>query len=321
MARRFTESTDDAYVGGEVTVIAPKISGVIVRVAVADNQRVRAGDLLLVIDRRDYEAALARAEAGVAAAESALTNIAANRALQLVLIEQADASVAVVVAEVERAHDDRTRYEQLVAAAAESVQLFQQADTTLKGAQANERRARAAAEAARHGLDVLAAQAGQARAALAAAIAARDLARLDLEHTELRAPIDGFVGNRSARLGAFATVGAQLLVLVPADGLWVDANFKETQLAELRVGQPVTIRADAAAGRVFHGRVASLSPATGAQFSVLPPENATGSFTKIVQRVPVRIALEPEGAALGALRPGLSATVVVDERPALEARP
>jgi membrane fusion protein (multidrug efflux system) len=169
-------------------------------------------------------------------------------------------------------------------------------------------------EAAHRQLAVIDAQKRQAEAALAGAIADRDAAELNLGYTGLRAPIDGIVGNRSARSGAFAPVGAQLLAIVPARGLWVDANFKENQLAHLRPGMPASIEADVLPGAVFRGRVASLSPATGAQFSVLPAENATGNFTKIVQRVPVRILLEGDAGVLGRLRPGLSVTAEVDER-------
>ena len=158
----------------------------------------------------------------------------------------------------------------------------------------------------------------QTEAALAGAVADRETAQLNLGYTELRAPIDGTVGNRSAHAGAFATIGAQLLSLVPARGLWVDANFKENQLARMRPGEPVAIAADVLPGDVFHGHVASLAPATGAQFSVLPAENATGNFTKIVQRVPVRILLDGSASELGRLRPGLSVTAAVDQRGAAE---
>lgn len=161
----------------------------------------------------------------------------------------------------------------------------------------------------------------QAQAALAQAVADRDLARLNLGYSELRAPIDGTIGNRSARTGAYATIGAQLLSIVPARGLWVDANFKESQLAHIQPGLPASIAADVLPGQLFRGHIASLAPATGAQFSVLPPENATGNFTKIVQRVPVRILLDGDASALGRLRPGLSVTAAVDERPAGTARP
>jgi len=146
-------------------------------------------------------------------------------------------------------------------------------------------------------------------------MADRDTAQLNLGYTELRAPIDGTVGNRSARTGAYATIGAQLMSLVPAHGLWVDANFKENQLAHMHAGLPATIEADVLPGQTFHGHVASLAPATGAMFSVLPPENATGNFTKIVQRVPVRVLLDGDAATLGLLRPGLSVNAAVDQRP------
>jgi membrane fusion protein (multidrug efflux system) len=152
-------------------------------------------------------------------------------------------------------------------------------------------------------------------------MADHDLAKLNVDYTELRAPIDGTIGNRGAHVGAFATVGAQLLSIVPARGLWVDANFKESQLALIRPGLPASIEADVLPGQVFHGHVASLAPATGAQFSVLPPENATGNFTKIVQRVPVRILLDGEASKLGDLRPGLSVTARVDERAAAVTTP
>ena len=161
----------------------------------------------------------------------------------------------------------------------------------------------------------------QAEAALAEAVAERDLAQVNLGYTVLRAPVDGTVGNRSARAGGFAAVGAELMAIVPAEGLWVDANFKETQLARLRPGMPATIEADVLPGERLHGHVASLAPATGAEFSVLPPENATGNFTRIVQRVPVRILLDGDDARLGRLRPGLSVTAAVDERQAAGGAP
>ena len=311
---RFIESTDDAYVGGEVTVIAPKVAGFIVEVAVTDNQAVHTGDLLIKLDDRDYRAALAKANAAVAAQEATLANLDATRRLQDSMIAQAEAEVAAAEAEVARSRFDIMRYSQLASNQYASLQRFQQADADNKKATAAVEKARAALAAARLRLDVIDTQKQEARAARDQAIAERDLARLNLGYTELRAPIDGVVGNRSARAGAYAMVGAQLISLVPAHGLWVDANFKESQLALVRPGLPASIEADVLPGRVFRGHVASLAPATGAQFSVLPPENATGNFTKIVQRVPVRIQLDDGASMLGDLRPGLSVTVAVDER-------
>ena len=230
------------------------------------------------------------------------------------MIAQAQAELTATAAEIARTKYDVDRYRSLAQDHAASLQRFQQADADHQKALAADARARAALEAAQRQLDVIDTQKQQTQRHWPAPIADRDTAQLNLGYTELRAPIDGTVGNRSARTGAYATVGAQLISLVPAHGLWVDANFKESQLAHMRAGMPVTIEADVLPGEVFHGHVASLAPATGAVFSVLPPENATGNFTKIVQRVPVRVLLDGDAATLGRLRPGLSVTAGVDER-------
>jgi membrane fusion protein, multidrug efflux system len=311
---RFIESTDDAYVGGEVTTIASKVAGFIDTIAVTDNQEVKAGDLLVKLDDRDYRAQLARAEANVAAQEAALANREAARRLQTAVVEQASAEIAATAAEATRTQYDLDRYRTLSAVRFASIQRFEQADADYKKAAAAERKAQAALQAAQRQLDVIDSEKRQIGAALEQAKAERDLAALNLGYTEIRSPIDGVIGNRSARVGAYATTGAQLLAIVPAHGLWVDANFKESQLAQMSVGQKVEITADVLPGRRIRGRIASLAPATGAQFSVIPPENATGNFTKIVQRVPVRIVLEDDAAELGTLRPGLSVVARVDER-------
>jgi membrane fusion protein (multidrug efflux system) len=311
---RFIEKTDDAYVGGDVTVIAPKVAGFIAQVAVTDNQSAHAGDLLVKLDDRDYRAAVARGEAAVAGQLATLANLEATRRLQQSQIAQARAGIDTAEAEIARARDDEARFHQLSGHSAASIQIYQKAQADYKKALAAGDAAKAALESAQRQLDVIGTQKLQAEAALAAANADLATARLNLGYTELRAPIDGTIGNRSARTGAFATVGAQLLSVVPARGLWVDANFKESQLAHMQPGQPAYIEADVLPGRVFQGRVASIAPATGALFSVLPPENATGNFTKIVQRVPVRIVLEGEASMLGQLRPGLSVTASVNER-------
>jgi len=312
---RFIESTDDAFVGGDITVIAPKVAGFVTEVAVADNQVVHAGDLLVRLDDRDYRAALAKADAAVAAQQAALANLDATRRLREAMVAQARAEIAAAAAEVARTHSDVARYRQLASAQFVSQQRLQQADADHKKGIAAADRSRAALDAAERQLAVIDTGKQQVRAALAEAEAGRDLALLNLGHTELRAPVDGVVGNRSARVGAYATTGAQLLSVVPARGLWVDANFKESQLAHIRPGLPVTVTADVLPGESFHGHVVSLAPATGAQFSVLPAENATGNFTKIVQRVPVRIRLDGDAARLGRLRPGLSVVAAVDRHP------
>jgi membrane fusion protein (multidrug efflux system) len=311
---RFVQSTDDAYVGGDVTVIAPKVAGFISQLAVTDNQQVHAGDLLLKLDDRDYRAALAKAVAAVSLQQAALSNLDATRNLQDAMVAQAQAGIAAADAEITRTHDDQARAKSLLATGVESTQDFQKADADYKTALANGDKSTAALAAAKRQLEVIATQKQQTQAALEAAIAERDLAQLNLGYTELRAPIDGVVGNRSAQVGAYATTGSQLISLVPAHGLWIDANFKENQLARMHPGSPATVKIDLLGGKSFRGHVISIAPATGAQFSVLPAENATGNFTKIVQRVAVRIQLDDEAATLGQMRPGLSVTAKVNTK-------
>ncbi|UCL89838.1 HlyD family secretion protein [Pseudomonas sp. HS-18] len=311
---RFLEKTDDAYVGGDVTVISPRVAGYIAELKVSDNQLVHAGDLLARIDDRDYRAALAKADGAVHAEEAALGNVDAQASLQDALIRQSQAEIDAAAAEEVRTRDDQRRYATLVRTNAVSVEAAQRADASFKSARANSDKARASLLAARRQLDVIQSQRQQAQAALEQAIAARDLARLNLSYTELRAPVDGYIGNRRAQVGSYVAAGTQLLAVVPAQGLWVDANFKEDQLARMQPGQAVAIEADILPGKVFHGHLDSLAPATGAQFSILPPENATGNFTKIVQRVPVRVHLDDADGRLGNLRPGLSVLVEVDTR-------
>jgi len=309
---RFHEQTDDAYVGGDVTVIGTKVPGYIAELAVTDNQFVHAGDLLARIDVRDYQADLQKAGGAVAAQEAAVANLNATAALQQSLITRALAGVDAAVAEETRAREDFLRHQDLVRRSAVSLDAAQRAESAEKAAVANLARARAEVQAAQRQLEVIATQKQQAQAALDQAHAARQLAQLNVGYTEIRAPRDGYVGNRKARVGAYVSPGTALLSIVPAQGLWIDANFKEDQLHRMQVGQAVSLRADAWPDLVLHGRLASLAPATGAQFSVLPAENATGNFTKIVQRVPVRIALDPADDKLGRLRPGLSVVVDVD---------
>jgi membrane fusion protein (multidrug efflux system) len=315
---RFIESTDDAYVGGDVTVIGPKVPGYITALKVVDNQFVHAGDLLVKIDDRDYVAALNKAEGAVAAEEALLANLDATEQLQHAVIGQTKAGIDAANAETVRSRDDQVRYQALSSRAAVSVESFQRADATFKTARANGEKAQASMLAAQRQLDVIATQKQQARAALMQAKAERDMAQLNVGYTELRAPVDGVIGNRRARVGAYASAGTQLLAVVPANGLWVDANFKEDQLAKMLPGQPVSIHADVLPGREFHGHLDSLAPATGSQFSVLPPENATGNFTKIVQRVPVRVLLDHDDGTLGKLRPGLSVIAEVDTNAAVD---
>jgi membrane fusion protein (multidrug efflux system) len=307
---RFVQSTDDAYVGGDVTVMAPKVSGFVAELLVADNQRVKAGQVLIRLDSRDYDARLAQATADVQSARAAVAELEAKEQLQAAVISQSHAEVRASSAELTRSASDQTRYRQLVKDEAVSNQVVERADADYLKARATLDNSNAASLAATRQLAVIAAQIDDAHARVATAVALRRIAELNVEYTTIRAPVDGYVGNRTARVGMLANTGASLLTIVPAGGLWVDANFKEDQLKKMHVGDRVDVALDASSD-IIQGRVESLAPATGATFSVLPPENATGNFTKIVQRVPVRIRLDVPEKMQNVLRAGLSAIVKV----------
>jgi membrane fusion protein (multidrug efflux system) len=311
---QYLQSTDDAYVGADVSALAPQVSGMVAQLAVTDNQVVRAGQLLVQLDDRPYRAVLAKAQADVAGAQAALANLAATATLQRAVIAEAQADIVAASAAATLGQENAARYTRLAASSAGSLQDAQTAQTTYQQNQAAVQKDRAALTAETARLSVIETQMTQAQAALAAAQAALDAARLDEQYTQIRAPFDGVVGDRAAHVGDYAAAGTQLLSLVPVQGLWVDANFKEDQLARMQPGQPVEIVADIAPGVKITGHVMSLAPASGAVFSLLPPENATGNFTKIVQRVPVRIAIDNDAATLGLLRPGLSVTATVDTK-------
>lgn len=311
---RFIESTDDAYVGGDVTAIAPHVAGFVETIAVADNQRVSTGELLLRLDPKDYAAALDQARASLSEKRFAVNGLEAQLDLQAALIREADGELRSAEARDVFAHQDSDRYAALAVTAASSRQDAQRSASAREEADATVQAAAAKRDAATAQRGVLTHQLAGARAAVAAAEAAERAATLNLGYTEIRSPIDGYIANRAARTGVYAATGSYLLSIVPTKALWVDANFKEDQLVDIRPGKRATIIADVAPGLAIAGRVASLSPGTGAVFSVIPAENATGNFTKIVQRVPVRIALDGDAATLGVLRPGLSVTVSVDTR-------
>lgn len=308
---RFVETTDDAYVGANVTSIAPHVAGFVQQVLVHDNQRVQAGQKLIRLDADDYQATLHHAEAVLQARDAALANLLARRVLQRSIIAGAQANLAATQAQAVFAAEDAARYRALAITAAGSRQSAQKSLAADQAAQASVRAAQAALQGAVQQVAVLDTEITAAKADVTQAQADLRSARLNLGYTEIDAPVSGYIGNRSAQVGAYVSAGTYLLSLVPARGLWVDANFKEDEIARMRPGDPATIVADVLPGRVFHGHVLSLAPATGAVFSVIPPQNATGNFTKIVQRVPVRIALDGDAAKLGALRPGLSTTVSV----------
>jgi len=291
----------------------------VARIAVADNQYVRAGQLLVSLDDRDFRAALDRAEAVAAERRAALAGLHAKYVRQQAMVRQATATLNGKLAQAVFAGADALRYRDLALTNFGSRQNAERAISLDREAQSASQSAEAGVTAARLQLAVLDDEVAEATAAVAQAEADLATARLNLGYTEIRSPIDGYIGNRAAQVGAYVASGSYLLSVIPAHGLWVDANFKEDQLARMRPGQAATIVADVLPGKVFHGHVQSLAPGTGSVFSVIPPENATGNFTKIVQRVPVRIALDDGDATLGQLRPGLSTTVSVDTRPATRA--
>jgi membrane fusion protein, multidrug efflux system len=312
---RYIESTDDAYAGGNVTPVSPHVAGFVAQILVGDNQFVRAGQLLICLDARDFQAALDHAQAIADQRQAALAGLKAKYVLHQEMISKAEADLNAKTARATFTGADAVRYRDLAATTFGTRQNAERASAADEEMRAAIKSAEAGLAAARQQLTVLDAEIAEARGGVAQAKADLETARLNLGYTEIRSPIDGYVGNRAAQVGAYVANGAYLLSVIPAHGLWVDANFKEDQLADMRPGQPATIVADVLPGRTFQGRVESLAPGTGAVFSVIPPENATGNFIKIVQRVPVRIALDDGAASLGEIRPGLSTTVSVDTRP------
>src|SRR5215831_18379357 len=311
---RFRQSTDDAYVQSDVSVISPKIEGYIKKVKVADNQEVAEGAVLFVIDDRDFKAKAAQAEAAVVTAEATISTFESRLKLQQSMIDQAAAMVKSAEADLSRAQQDYKRYSSLITTDFASRQRFEQAEADARKAEAALAKSRAALPAEESQLAVQQSQKREEEARLQQARANLQLAKNDLDNTVIRAPVSGIAGNRAGQVGQYVKPGTQLLSLVPLPQVYVTANFKETQLTRMRPGQLAEVSVDAYPDVPVQGRIESFAPASGAQFSLLPPDNATGNFTKIVQRVPVRIALPGDSQLAGLLRPGLSVTVTVDTR-------
>ena len=311
---RFLQSTDDAYVQSDVSLISPKVEGYIKKVRVADNQEVAEGAVLFVIDDRDFKAKVAQAEAAVATEEAILATYESRLKLQQSMIEQAAATVNSAEADLARDQQDYKRYSALLSTDFASRQRFEQAEADARKGEAAVAKSRAGFAAEQNQLAVLRSQQREEQAKLQQARANLQLAQNDLDNTVIRAPISGVAGNRAGQVGQYVKAGTQLLSLVPLPRVYVTANFKETQLTHMRPGQLAEVAVDAYPDLTLEGRVESFAPASGAQFSLLPPDNATGNFTKIVQRVPVRIALPADSRLAGLLRPGLSVTVTIDTR-------
>ena len=311
---RYFESTDNAYLQGDITTIRPKISGYIAKSFVSDNQKVKKGDLLVELDPRDYVTELEQAKAHLAVSESSIDNLSAQRTLQESQIRQAESRVDSAKAEYQRSAQQLKRSRSLrkknYASQDEVDDMLAQQKVAL--AELNE--ANANLVAAHDQLSVIDSDIRQAEAAITESKVDVDQAELNLSYTKIYAPADGIIGKRSVRQGLLVQSGTPLMSLVPTSNIWVEANFKETQIGDIHKGQKVNIEFDAFPDQPLTGVVDSFSPATGAKFALLPPENATGNFTKVVQRVPVKITIPNQQSLKGRLLPGLSVVTTIDTR-------
>ena len=309
------QTTDDAYVKGDLTPLSAKIEGYLTKVPINDFQRVKAGELLVQIEDDDYKARVDQAEADVAAAEATIENLKSRKAEQRAQIAAAQSAITATQADVERTRLEEVRQQNLVASTYGTRQRLEQATADEKRFQATLARGRDELEAQRSQMAVLDTQELQLRADLKSRQAMLALARITLGYTRIVSPVDGMVGERGVRTGQYVRPGMQVISVVPLDTVWVVANFKETQLTRVAIGQPASITVDTFPGVVVTGHVDSISPASGSQFSLLPPDNATGNFTKVVQRIPVKIVLDRGHPLFGRLLPGMSviATIHTDK--------
>ncbi len=311
------QTTDDAYIRGDITPLSAKIEGYIRRVPVNDFQQVKEGDLLIEIEDDDYRARLKQAEAELAGAEAAIENLKSRKALQHTQIVEAQDAINATQADVDRTHKEAVRQRALLASTFGTPQKVEQAVADEKRFGANLARSEAVLAAAQRQMAVLDTEESQLRAAAKAKQAGFELAKIELGYTRITAPIDGMVSERGVRAGQYVHDGTQVISVVPLHNVWVIANYKETQLTHVKISQRAEITIDTFPGIVVTGRVDSVSPASGSQFTLLPPDNATGNFTKVVQRIPVKITLDPSHPLDGRLRPGMSviATIRTDTGP------
>ncbi len=311
---RFYVSTDDAYVKADLSVISAKVSGIITAVPIRDNIAVRAGDVLAQIDDRDYKIAVDAARNKLATQTATIERLKQQVIAQQAVIEQAKAQLASAKASLVRAEADFQRAETLAQRQYGSQQKLDLVRAERDQGLATVKAAEAAQVSAAANLTVLNAQVKEAEGVRAELQSSLDKALLDLSHATVRAPFNGVIGNKVVQVGQYVQPGTRLLSLVPLDTAYIEANYKETQLDRIRPGQPADVAVDAADGRVYHRVVESIAPASGSQYSLLPPENATGNFTKIVQRVPVRIRVDGDAIREGVLRPGLSVVTSVNTK-------
>jgi membrane fusion protein, multidrug efflux system len=312
---RYLVSTDDAYVDAHSSIISPKISGYISDVAVNDNQHVKAGQVIARIDPRDYQTALDHTRADVAAAQAAIDTLTQQIGQQKLTVEQAQQQVASDQAALVYSQQDYQRYTDLERTGFGTVQRAQQARSDIVQKQAKLDSDKAGIASAEKQISVLGAQLQQARADLAQQQTNEHQAELNLSYTTITAPFDGTIGVRTVQVGQYVQPGTQLLAVVPLHEVYITANYMETQLTDVHAGQPVTINVDTFDGTTVHGYVESIAPASGQQFALLPPDNATGNFTKIVQRIPVKIALDAHDPLVGRLRPGMSVEPSITTKP------
>jgi membrane fusion protein, multidrug efflux system len=315
-AGRFLVSTDDAYVQAHSVLISPKVSGYISEVPVDDNQMVTAGQVLARIDPRDYRTALDHARADVAAARASVDTLNRQIAQQKLVVVQDRQQVASDQAALVYSQQNFQRYTKGVKDGWGSVQRVELAQADVREKDATEQHDSAVIAAAEKQIDVLEAQHAQADAMLAQQQASEHQAELNLSYTTITAPVYGAIGVRTLRIGEYVQAGTQLMAVVPLQAVYITANYKETQLTDVRPGQPVTIDVDTFPGTTVHGHVDSLAPASGQEFALLPPDNATGNFTKIVQRIPVKIVINADDPLANLLRPGMSVEPTIDTRPA-----
>jgi len=300
------QTTNDAYVRAELTRLSSRVAGEVLTVAAKDFQRVKAGDLLVQIDPADYQAHVAQAEAGVAGAQAALDNLSNQVELQYATIAQAEAAQVSAAAQEVEARQEQERQQSLSQTESGTRQKLEQATAAYAKAQADVRASRAVIAAQRHQLEVLSGTKKQRAADLEGAKATLAAAKLRLGYTKIVAPFDGVTGERQVQPGDYVNIGSNLINVVPLPNVYVMANYKETQLTRVKPGQPVDITVDSFPNEKLHGRVERIAPASGSQFALLPPDNATGNFTKVVQRIPVRIQLDNNQPLLERLLPGMS---------------
>ena len=312
---RFMVSTDDAYVQAHSVLISPKVSGYISEVPVDDNQSVHAGEILARIDPRDYQTALDQARASVTAVQASIDTLSRQIAQQKLAVEQARQLVASDQAALVYSQQDFQRYTELAKTGNGTVQRAQLAQADIREKQAALQHDATGVGVAKKQIGIFEAQLAQANATLAQQQAMEHQAELNLSYTTITAPVDGTVGVRTLRVGQYVQAGTQLMAVVPLQAVYITANYKETQLTDVRPGQPVTIDIDTFPGITVHGRVDSLAPASGQEFALLPPDNATGNFTKIVQRIPVKIVVDKGDPLAGMVRPGMSVEPTIDTKP------